>query len=206
MLSAPQRKGGRSPPSIRSRIFAGTLLLRRRLLLVAETGFNRAADRCQYSFGGISVAAGRLQFQIFLKGFGSPRRRLHLAFFGRGSFAHHVDTLPIVGVGAVGISGDDLVEGCQRIVHLTGVCEHGAGVEVVLGGVGGVGLGGSVVGLHGVIDMTGLGVGFRQVVVVSGKVRGSVGIFIVGGALLDIDRFLISLDRGTISFIFLGGI
>ncbi len=83
-----------------------------------------------------------------------------------------VHALPVIGFGAVGVGGNALFECGDGLVDLASVGEHRADIEVGLRGRGRVGLRGQFVGLDRVIDLVSLGVGVRQVVVVSGQVLG----------------------------------
>src|SRR5207245_7532827 len=122
-------------------------------------------------------------------------RRDHLVPLQRG-FANQVHTLPVVCVGTVGIGGDDLVECGNGVIDFAGVREHRAGVEVILPGRWGIDLCRLRVGLHGIIGLSGLGICFCKVVVISRETLGCIGVFVIRDPLLQFHRFLIGLDGG----------
>src|SRR5215469_15440810 len=134
-----QRAAWRPPCNYLQVPVSNELLLLRSFLLVAKASLHTASDRGQHLLGGVGVGSGRLQFQILLEGFRSARRRDHLVSLERG-FANHVHALPVVSVGAVGIGGNNFVEGGERVIDLAGVGQNCTGVEVILGGAARIGL------------------------------------------------------------------
>src|ERR1019366_2591383 len=140
------------------------LLFRGRLL--SETSFDRSANCGQHLFGGVGVLAGGRQLQILIESFGGAFRRDHLVALDRG-FAHQVDALPVVGIGAGGIGLQRLVERSDSFVHFARVGEHGAFVEIVRSGIGGIILRGSSPLLHRFVGLARFGVSLGQCAVVN---------------------------------------
>ena len=147
------------------------LLLRRFLL---EAGFYGSADTGQHLLRRVRISAGGLQLQVFLECLGCARRRDHFVTL-EGSLADHVHALPIVRIRLVGIGSDNLVKGCNCVVDLAGIGEHGAGVEVILARPGGIGLSGESVSFYGIVYLIGFGIRFRKVVVIGSQAGGLPG-------------------------------
>jgi hypothetical protein len=82
-----------------------------------------------------------------------------------------------------------LIECLDRIVGLAGVGENRTDVEVSLGCGTGVGLRGNLVGLDCIINLAGLGIGVREVVVISSQVLAALGSLSLVG-LLQVHGFL----------------
>src|ERR1019366_6553262 len=106
--------------------------------LLSETSFDRSANCGQHLFGGVGVLAGGRQLQILIESFG-----------------------------AGGIGLQRLVERSDSFVHFARVGEHGAFVEIVRSGIGGIILRGSSPLLHRFVGLARFGVSLGQCAVVN---------------------------------------
>src|SRR5262249_42282223 len=132
-------------------------------------------------------------------------RRNHFVSLQRG-LADHVYALPIVSISTIRVGSNHFIESGECIVNLASVGEHSTCIEVILRRRSWMGLSGQGVSFYGVVKLACLGISLRQIVVVSREVLGRVGIFVVGRALLDLDRFLISVNGRIQSLLLLSWI
>src|ERR1700683_4259841 len=96
-----------------------------RLFLGTVSSFNLGTDGGQHGLSLFGMRAGRREVWILLEGFGGARRRDHFIAL-QGRLADEVRTLPVVGVGFIGVGCDGLVEGIYGgLAHYRIVLEIG---------------------------------------------------------------------------------
>ena len=111
--------------------------------MFAEARFNRSTDASEHLLGGVGILAIGIKLQILVKRIGCAVGRNHLVAL-QSRLANHVDTLPVVGIRALRVDLDRLVERRNRVVNLTSVGENRALIEVIGRSIRRLSLGGSV--------------------------------------------------------------
>ena len=103
-------------------------------LLLSEAGFDAAADVLKHALSAFGIGAGRLQFQILVKSFLCSWCGNYFACLIGSSLSYQVNSLLIIRIRFVGISGNGFIECGDGFIILTAIGKNSTFVVIVLCG------------------------------------------------------------------------
>src|SRR5579884_1034552 len=108
--------------------------------LFSEGGLNCRPDTGQQVLRTLGVGSVRSQFKVFLQGLGRTRRSDRLIAL-QSRFPEQVYPFLIIGVGAVRVRSNALVERGIGVIDTAGIRIDRSNIEIRRGSLGGIGLG-----------------------------------------------------------------